>query len=533
MNRRFFVPHIHNPIGGQRAVPLSIALFSPVLFVALLLILAPTSHADEPAYIRSPRLGITFISSPEAPADELRYQRALELGAGWDRFPIYWNHLETSAGFFDWTRLDHVVEADLNHGLSIDAILLGMPEFRRDGERIAGLHSPIFSDGTDTYREGKTINPDNYWAGFVFRVVSRYMPGGTLSHEMGWDDNVGIRVWEIWNEPDFALFWSASIGDYARLLKVAYIVAHGVDAQAQVMFGGLLFNSEEGTNYLARVLAIYEDDPFREDHNWYMDSVAVHNYNYAWRSGWLVRWVRETLRAYQLERPIWLNETGAPVWDDYPGPTWANEPDDHALRVTQEQQAWFLIQSATYAWYEGADVIFFHQLYDDCGNQPPGTDFAPDDSQFGDAFGIYRNEANALCFSQHPQPGSARPVAQSFQLLAQVFGTAPFRSVQMLSEETDDAVIISFDLGIRQVVVFWNRSLENVKVDIPSGVGTAHLVSLTLNSPLTADTASGYEIDLPAAIPDGFPFLNPGDVSGIGGPPYLLIEGQAPALTGP
>jgi hypothetical protein len=494
------------------------------------LIISQISSADElnDGYLRSQRLGITFISSPEVPADEIRYERALELGAGWNRFPIYWNHVETTEGFFNWTSVDRAVSDDLRHGLNIDAILLGTPEFYRDEQRIAGMHEPIFSDGTDTYREGKTINPDNYWANFVFLTVNRYMPGGELAQERGWADGVGIRVWEIWNEPDYLPFWSGSIGDYARLLKVAYIVAHGLDAETQVMFGGLLYNSEEGTNYLARVLAVFEEDPFHEEHNWYMDIVAVHNYNYAWRSGWLVRWVRETLRAYNLERPIWLNETGAPVWDDYPGPTWAESADERVLRVTQDQQASFLIQSAAYAWYEGADVIFFHQLYDDCGNQPPGTNFAPDAGQFGDAFGIYRNEANALCFSQHPQAGTARPVAQAFQLLAEVFGSTPFKRIEMLEDETLDSTAVAFELGSHQVTVFWNRTLEHLKTSLPAANNPALLLSLTVESFISPNNAGLYDVHMPAATPDDFPFLNAGDVSGIGGAPLLLITGELP-----
>jgi hypothetical protein len=517
-----------NISGARDAAPFSMYRLSVLLFGALLFLLPHSSNADEPAYIRSQRLGITFISSPEVPADETRYQRALELGAGWNRFPIYWNHVESREGFFDWTAIDRAVSDDLRHGLNIDAILLGTPEFHRDEQRIAGMHEPIFSDGTDTYHEGKTINPDNYWANFVFLTVSRYMPEGELAQSNGWAEGVGIRVWEIWNEPDYLPFWSGSIGDYARLLKVAYIVAHSVDSEAQVMFGGLVYNSEEGTNYLARVLALYEEDPFHEENNWYMDMVAVHNYNYAWRSGWLVRWVRETLRAYNLERPIWLNETGAPVWDDYPGPTWTEASDERVLRVTQDQQASFLIQSAAYAWYEGADVIFFHQLYDDCGNQPPGTNFAPDDEQFGDAFGMYRNEANALCYSQHPEPGTPRPVAQAFQLLAEVFDSTPFKRIEMLQDETLDSIGVTFDFGSRKVTVFWNLTLENIKVSLPALANNGLLLSLTFEGFISPVNAGSYEITLPAATLDDFPFLNPGDVSGIGGAPIFLIEGSVP-----
>src|SRR5690606_9841670 len=107
--------------------------------------------------------------------------------------------------------------------------------------------------------------------------------------------------------------------------------------------------------WLARTLAIIAQDPMREAHNWFMDIVAVHNYTNARRSGWVVTRARQRLNEYGLNRPIWLNESGIPIWDDYPGPTWAgNMPDERALRGTMQEQAAFMIQSTVLAWAAGA-----------------------------------------------------------------------------------------------------------------------------------------------------------------------------------
>ncbi|PJF25313.1 MAG: hypothetical protein CUN53_13420, partial [Phototrophicales bacterium] len=65
-----------------------------ILFVSLL----SASVTSQPAPILSSRLGITFISSLDHPANELRYQRALLLGAGWNRWPLYWDRVERSPG---------------------------------------------------------------------------------------------------------------------------------------------------------------------------------------------------------------------------------------------------------------------------------------------------------------------------------------------------------------------------------------------------------------------------------------------------
>jgi hypothetical protein len=516
-----------------------------LLFTSLTLLIftslslsTPTGATDDdpPAdtYLRADRLGITFISSGELDASDDRYARALDLGAGWNRWPLYWDRVEAATGSYDWSPYDRVVAADMRHGLRINAVLLGRPAVYADGDRIAGLNEPVFADGSDSIGPDKAINPDNPWAQFVYAAVRRYMPGGQLAQAEDWPADWGIRVWEIWNEPDFPPFWSGTVRDYARLLKVAYLAAHHADPEATVMFGGLIFNDPRGDNWLAQVLAIYQNDPFREEYNWYFDQVAVHNYNYSWRSGWLVLWVRQTLIAYDLMRPIWLNETGTPVWDDYPGPTWDGGEPERILRSTAEQQADFFIQSATYAWAEGAEVVFYHQLYDDCGNQPPGTTFPPHDGAlcrfeewcFGDAYGLFRNPADALCFNRHPRPDTARPVAAAYRLLADVFGTEPFENGRVQPLDPANAVVLTFDRprSDERIFVIWNKRLTPYTIEIPAGGATARL--LRRDAAPETRTASGgeFKLDLPPAHEDGYPALNFGDVSGVEGPPLILIQ---------
>lgn len=485
--------------------------------------------------VRNERLGIAHISAAEGGTGEMRYQQALTLGAYWNRYPIYWDVVETVPGTFDWQRYDIQVADDLVHNFGINAILLGRPTFRADGDRIQGLNEPIFADGSDFPGECKTINVANPWAVFVYEAVNRYKPGGVLSQQGAFARGAGIRVWEIWNEPDFKLFWSGSIGDYARLLKVAYLAAHHADPEAEIMFAGLLYNT--GDNWLARVLKIYQDDPYHQQFNYYMDQVAVHSYSDPWRTGWLVLNVRQTLIAYGIaDKPIRVTETGIAVWDDYPGPTWAVSSSTSDVgyrrnRGSQQQQAWFVIQSAIYAWHEGADTVIFHQLYDDCGDQAPGTNFPPNDgslceagSCYGDAHGFFRNLASSVCFAQHPQPGTARPAAQAFKLLAQVFAEPFERGTDL--KLSRDAITLQFNRpqNGERIVALWSRKIQAVQIKVPAKGANAQLVSLESNQLITPDEDGHYVIDLPAANPDNYDDLQFGSDAAVGGSPYLLIE---------
>jgi len=478
------------------------------------------------AAIRAPRLGITFINSAEAPIQEARYRRALELGVGWTRWPLYWQRVQPEPQRWDWSAYDVLVAQDIRYGLNINAVLLGKPTFATNGIIPNNLDAPVFSDGSDLLAAGKAINPANPWAIFVYEAVRHYKPGGDLARQQRWTQGQGIRVWEVWNEPDFVDFFQGSIRDYARMLKVAYLAAKLADPQAQVMFGGLLYATD--VNWLAQVLAIYDRDPWARTYNWYMDMVAVHSYSYPWRTGWLTHYVRETLRAYRLERPVWVNETGVNLWDDYPGPTWASaESGLRTERATAQQQAWFLIQSAAYAWEWGADVVMWHQLADDCGNQPAGTTFAPDSGQFGDAFGLYRNDSSSPCFNQHPLPGTPRPAAQAYRLLAEVFGRQPFtRGPRAEVIRQDNYTLIQFERPATQerISVLWNRAFEPIEARLKAEGRSAQLYSLNGNRRLIPNAEGFYTLRLGAAQADYSRRLEAGDISAIGGEPLILVE---------
>jgi hypothetical protein len=214
--------------------------------------------------------GLVFITSAEWPADPDRFDRARRLGARWDRWPLYWSGVEISPGVYRWASVDTALRDALAQGFEVSLILLGTPGFyatgglplrppvggsilRRSEARTpgapiaiaaasppAGLYAPIFTDGTDRPGPGKTINPENRWAAFVYQAVARYRPGGAASREVpGWPAGRGVRDWEIWNEPDLSFFWSGSAADYARLLRVAAIAARQADPQARILFGGL------------------------------------------------------------------------------------------------------------------------------------------------------------------------------------------------------------------------------------------------------------------------------------------------------
>ncbi len=514
----------------------------------------------EPGQSRPPEYGVAFISAADAPASEARYQQGVATGADWNRWPLYWYNVETNPGEFNWnyadvwlgdrqaTNLaDDVIAADLAHGFQTEVILMGTPGFYASGGQAntappqvgrrpagwsqrskgtqspastvpAGLYEPVFADGTDRPGLDKTINENNKWGRFVFRAVDRYR-------------SVGITHWEIWNEQDYSFFWSGTANEYARLLKVAYLAAKHADPDAQVIFGGLA--NLERLNFLADVLAVLAGDSMAPDHDWFFDILATHSYSDSWESWYHVWRANRTLRSYGIEKEIWVNESGSPAWDDYPGPTW--DPGS-GFRSTMNEGAAYVIQSALYARFAGAGVIFHFPLYDDCGNDPGGTDFPPNSGEWcndhdycaGDAFGLFRNPADGPCYRQHPTPGTARPVFDAYRVLSDhLYGLEPLwreRPDSGGSTAWPPEWMAFYRPATRERVLgLWTRD-GVAETAIVAATGTSALLIDQAGTTATLGPVDGtYTLQLGPATNQNT-YAGPYNQYAIGGPPLILIE---------
>jgi hypothetical protein len=482
----------------------------------------------------SNRLGINFISSAQHETNARRFRAATRAGAGWDRFAIYWNEIEQVPNEYIWDVYDVAVRNDVLNGLRTDAILLGTPStYANQNTWIPNnLYEPVFSDGSDVPGTGKTINPNNPWAEFVYAVVQRYKPGGLLATRDGWPSGAGIRVWEIWNEPDFRQFWRGSADEYARLLKVAYIAAHHADSEARVMLGGLVLF--EQPNFLPHILNLYRDDPSPVDKRYPFDIVAVHSYSSPAFSFYAVQQTATLLAVHGLEdTPVWVNESGVAVWDDYPGPSWATRADQIIWRASMTEQASYVIANATFAFLAGADTLFHFQLYDDCGNQPRGTTFAPHDGSlcdsgavcWGDALGLLRNRTDNVCFNQHPDAGSKRPAYDAFRTVGEVFGSARFVPLTGYPSGGRQWMVFARPNTAEIITVVWDETGIAGDVAIPARSTRATLIRWDGESQIVTPGEDGaYHAWLDAATNRNQPG-NPNFM--IGGMPVILIE-QSP-----
>ncbi len=225
------------------------------------------------------------------------------------------------------------------------------------------LYEPILLD------DG-SINPDNYWGSYVYQTVKTYKDL--------------IKIWEIWNEPDWVSDWqvteawrqrapvaadlprfNGSIYDYVRMLRVSKVAAGLADPDAKIATGGIGYPS-----FLGAILR-YTDNPvdgtattkYPTTGGDYLDVLSFHHYPVYTKGssdlaldGYLEQVERLSAEVTQAGASIdgWENtETGAPHAPVAAFPGGDEYAVNYLLKVMTQAQArgidgvdWFVLSDA-------------------------------------------------------------------------------------------------------------------------------------------------------------------------------------------
>lgn len=190
-----------------------------VLFVAgLTLSLAGPAVAGARATVPRGFFGVV-PQGPLATADFERMQGVV----GTLRIPIYWPRVEPRPGELDFAGLDATITAAAESGVRVLPFVYGTPGWLAADPARPPLSAAARSD----------------WVSFLRTLVRRYGPKGELwaAHPAP----VPIRQWQVWNEPNFLLFWRPrpSPTGYARLLRASAGAIRRVDPGARIVAAGL------------------------------------------------------------------------------------------------------------------------------------------------------------------------------------------------------------------------------------------------------------------------------------------------------
>jgi polysaccharide biosynthesis protein PslG len=203
---------------------------------------------------------------------------------------------------FNWGPLDQVVRSVRAARMSVDLIIDGCPAWAAKAGTSGDVSPPPASPAV--------------FATFAAQVAARYAPAG-------------VRMFEIWNEPNSALFWSPKPDPaaYTADLRAAYASIKKVDRSAFVLSGGLAPEANDGININP---VSYLQDMYAHGAKGSFDAVSYHPYSYpalpdsyqSW-SGWSqMGQTRPSIRSVMTSqgdsrKQVWITEVGAPSSGPY------------------------------------------------------------------------------------------------------------------------------------------------------------------------------------------------------------------------
>lgn len=201
-----------------------------------------------------------------------------EAGVGWVRVDFLWQDIEPEEGVFNFEKYDQIVEVLYSNNINI----LGLLNYSADWAALCG-------DWNCPPRD------NSLFVKYASKVIERYKSK--------------IKYWEVWNEPDSAVYWSKQDGlkGYCSLLKDVYLAAKKINPECKILNGGL-------ANGLASVNRLYDNGA-----NDYFDILNIHFFESPLHRGGIKAVAAYPRLAYKIMRrngdgykKIWITEIGCP-----------------------------------------------------------------------------------------------------------------------------------------------------------------------------------------------------------------------------
>ena len=428
---------------------------------------------------------------------------AYNAGSRWDRVDFSWLKIQPTKTTRNWDPHDTLVARQTGAGLDIIGILMNTPSWAADTDRCSlAAQSYVLPSqlvgrpalAADTALDYETwkcppkglylpwYDPNNLWGAFVHDTVSHYSASG-------------VHVWEMWNEPDMvSWFWRGSIADYAQLLRVGYQAAKAADPEATVLFAGLAYWANPG--YYVAVLDALKTMPDCAANNYCFDAMSLHLYSNVYQIGPVAAEIRTNMAIRVGTHPIWLTETGAPLWDESPIGALA----DRLNLVTAEEASAYVVQAFAESRAVGIEKFVFFRTHD---------------ANMSEYFGLIRNDL----------PLSFRPAYPAFQTAAEyLYGenqvTGPFDNGGVRR-------ITLWGTPRGRIDVLWNTTSTTIAYGHPAFLPQATLVTHRGTTSTIPAAGGRFTVTLaPATANTGL-----GGTYLVGGSPILLIQGDTVAPT--
>jgi hypothetical protein len=254
--------------------------------------------------------------APQATPTAEQFQRLKLGGVDSVRIPIEWNTVQAGPETgYSWTNVDVLVRGAAAAGIEVFPFVTGAPSWavsvtvvNKAAHATAPISLPV-----------RTAAQKVGWTAFLSEAVRRYGPNGAF-----WAENPAIpyrpvRVWQLWNEPNFKYFVARpNPAEYGKLVKLSAPVIKSIDPAAKIILAGLFaapreaeYNRKPPQAYFATdfIEQLYKKTPGIKSK---FDGVALHPYTYDYQDiSAHVEELRGVLKAaHDPGAGLWITELG-------------------------------------------------------------------------------------------------------------------------------------------------------------------------------------------------------------------------------
>jgi hypothetical protein len=261
---------------------------------------------------------------PQATPSEEQFQRLRRGGVDSVRIAIDWGGVQpVRGGAFNWSGVDSVVTKAAIAGVEVLPFLNGAPAWAVPSVWVPGSSHTVKAP-SHLPAAGAAATA---WSGFVKGAVARYGPNGSFWSANPTVPKRPIRIWQIWNEPNFKYFVAKpNPAEYGRLVKLSYTALKGSDAGSKLVLGGMFSRPKGGKSTVEKPKRVYFASDFLEQMyettrgiKAKFNGVALHPYTGKYQELTPeIEEVREVQKAHgDAAKPLWITELG---WSSQPPP---------------------------------------------------------------------------------------------------------------------------------------------------------------------------------------------------------------------
>jgi len=282
-----------------------------------------------------------------------------EMHTVWLRKTFYWNGIEKEKDNFNYSFYDNYVDNAKAQGKKILAILAYAASWHNDGKN-------------NSYISSKNIQ---HYLNFIEVTVNRYKGK--------------VDAWEIWNEPNWFIFWKGTHNEFFELLRLAAIKIREIDPDAYIVGGSFLRVPNKFIINMNKYGAMEN-----------LDALSFHPYDINPKGS--IKLLDDFLKIISkidFKGDIWITEIGYPTYGWYPSRVSLKNLPSYVIKTIAPAAA---RRTRTLIWYEFIDSHKYGEAntlnsesyfglsysnfskkegawaYELCARYLPGTQYAPE-----------------------------------------------------------------------------------------------------------------------------------------------------------